>query len=636
MTSNDEKKTGRSSAGSGRTRSSNSKPQSAQARARMAKKAVTIDLEAKDVTQPSAAQSTAGTSKATPKSAAAKVTAEKSTAKPSDKTSSSAAKTAAAGSSGKTAANPSKASMKTDEATPAVKEPSSTSATSKPQTGGGNDGARSSSPRPAPSPSSATPKSSGSFFPNLVASIIGGIIAVLGFIGLQFAEVIPSFGDSGVGAIAERVSVLEDAPSVDAVSQNEFVSLSERLDEMEEGLENTTKQSVPEDVSARLTALEARLASNEGAASNDAASNTATGETTGDAQSDLSKGMSERLAAIEARLSARENAGIDTQITALDERLVALNTAFIALQSSEADRGSGDQSSATSGSDPETTPSATVQSQLTALQQQLAALQGPDENQARSDAVVNAAKTAITASIDPKFNAFQTQLDEAATLLATVQDKVARVDGAQSDIGKELTSLSDKITSLESALDTQNKTTVGVQTATKSLALDNLKQVAENGGPFEPALASLERVGVEPETIATLQPFSATGLKDTETLKSELSNLITLAAAKHGPAGEAPKELTALEKLARNAKSLIRIRSVDEAQDTGPFGQLQAAFDQSDMDAFLKVWSTLSDDQKRVFNQWLVEWKGNLALSSLIENIEKQVAGQSASPQQSQ
>ena len=166
--------------------------------------------------------------------------------------------------------------------------------------------------------------------------------------------------------------------------------------------------------------------------------------------------------------------------------------------------------------------------------------------------------------------------------------------------------------------------------------MENLKEVAQNGGPFESALTSLERVGVEPEAIATLQPFSATGLKDTATLKSELNNLITLAAAKAGPSGEAPKELSAFEKLTKNAKSLIKIRSVDSNEDAGPFGQLHAQFDEGNMDGFLETWGTLSDDQKRVFNQWLVEWKGNLALSSLIQKIEQDVAGKSANETSSQ
>lgn len=636
MTSNDEKKTGRSSTGRGR-RNTGSKPQSAQARARAAKKAVTIDLEAKDVTPPSETKSTTDTSKEA-KPEPAKVTSEKATAKPPqaapDKRATGAASSKAVSSSSNASSSDTK-----DNAKSTSKEPANSSASSGAKTTSMKDEPRPSSKAPTTPPSSTAPKSSGSFFPNLVASIIGGIIAVLGFIGLQLYEIVPNFGDNGVEAISERVSALEDAPSIDAVSQNEFVSLSERLDEIEEGLENAPKQAIPEDVSARLTALEARLASRDEATSDRASNGSTDNGVTGSGDAALTTGMSERLAAIEARLSARENAGIDTQLATLDERLATLNTEFAALQSIAATQRTSDPSSVTPGSASQDTgnaPSADVQSQLTALQQQVAVLQNPEENRTRNDAVVTAAKTAISATLDPKFISIQTQLDEAATQLGAVQDKVALVDGAQGDLSKELTSLSDKIGSLESALDAQNKTTASVQTATKSLALDNLKQVAENGGPFESALASLQRVGVDPKTIATLQPFSVTGLKDTNTLKSELSNLITLAAAKKGPSGEAPKELTALEKLARNAKSLIKIRSVDGAQDTGPFGQLQAAFDQADMDSFLNVWGTLSDDQKTVFNQWLVEWKGNLALSSLIATIEKEVAGLPASKEQSQ
>ena len=202
-------------------------------------------------------------------------------------------------------------------------------------------------------------------------------------------------------------------------------------------------------------------------------------------------------------------------------------------------------------------------------------------------------------------------------------------------MGGKLAALSEKLGSVEGALDTQNETTASVQLATKGLALENLKEIAQNGRAFGSTLASLKRAGIAPEAIATLQPFSVTGLKDTARLKSELSNLISLAAAKGNPTGEAPKELSAFEKLARNAKSLIEIRSLSD-EGTGPFNQLQAQFDAGNMDGFLETLETLSDDQRKVFTQWFEEWKGNLALSSLIQQIEQDVAADPADETSSQ
>ena len=623
MTTGEDQKPGSKATGRGRSKSTASKAQSAQARARAAKKAVTIDLEAKDVTPKPEAKSSVPKTRATAKTTRAKSTTAKAAAKPT-----------AAATSAKT--EPLKASVAAKSETSRARSASTTSkaTASSNQEDPNNSEAKNTSAEttpPSKPPAQKAEKSGGSFFPNLVASIIGGIVAIGALIGLQKAEVIPSFGDGGVAALTSRVANLEDAPAVNAVSLDEFVSLSERLDEMEQGIENNDKISIPEEVLVRLTALEARLAdAEEGAAP----------AITGDAS--LPSGIAERFAAIEARLSAREGAGVDGQIAALNEKLTKLDEEFTAVQSALKVADSRNQSATdeSAGSDGTTSGSGDeisvgLQSQLAALQEKVAALAIPVAGQGGNDAIVSAARKSVFATIDPKLNSLQGQLDEASLLLGAVQDKIASVDSAQGDIGGKLAALTEKLGSVEGALDTQNETTASVQLATKGLALENLKKVAQNGGAFGSALTSLERAGIEPEAIEALQPFSATGLKDTASLKNELNNLISLAAAKNGVTGETPKELSAFEKLARNAKSFIKIRSLGD-EDTSPFNQLQTHFDKSNMDGFLKTWGTLSEDQRQVFDQWLVEWKGNLALSSLIQKIEQDVAGNPADETSSQ
>ena len=633
MASGEDRKSGGRATGRGRTKSAASKPRSAQAQARAAKKAVTIDLEAKDVTPKPEVKSSVPKARAATRSTSTKSTTAKATSKPT------------------TAATRAKAEpLKTSATTkPEMSQTRSTSTTSKPaassrkevpnnaeakNANAENSGAKNVSDGTLPPSKLSTQKaekSGGSFFPNLVASIIGGVIAVGGFIGLQKADIIPSFGDGGVAALTSRVASLEAVPAVDAVSLDEFSSLSERLDEMEQGIENVDEFIIPDEVLARLTALEARLAdADEGAAP----------AITGDAS--LSNGITERLAAIEARLSARESDGVDGQIAALDEKLAKLDEGFAAVQSALTVEESNNQPAVDVSAGPDDTNDATsdasfadLNSQLAALQEKVAALEIPAVSQGSSEAIVSAARQSVFSTIDPKFNALQTKLDETSSLLGAVQEKIASVDSAQSDVGGKLAALSEKLGSVEGALDTQNETTASVQLATKGLALENLKAIAQNGGALGSALTSLKRAGIEPEAIEALQPFSATGLKDTASLKSELSNLISLAAAKNSPTGEAPKELSAFEKLARNAKSFIKIRSLSD-EGTGPFNQLQAQFDAGNMDGFLKTLETLSDDQKEVFNQWLSEWKGNLALSSLIQKIEQDVAADPADETSSQ
>ncbi|MEP3232977.1 MAG: hypothetical protein ABJO30_09130 [Hyphomicrobiales bacterium] len=615
MATGENQKPGSRATGRGKGKGTASKPQSAQARARAAKKSVTIDLEAKDVTPKPEAKTSVPKTRSTTKTTSEKSAPFKSAAKP---------EAAAA-----TATN---AKAETSQAKPAptASKPTASSSKEVPNNSEAKNTNVGGTP-PTKPPVQKTEKSGGSFFPNLVASIVGGVIAIGALIGLQKAEVIPSFGDGGVNALTSRVANLEDAPAVNAVSLDEFVSLSERLDEMEQGIENNDKNSVPEEVLARLTALEARLADAEGSVAP---------ATTGDAA--LPSGITERLAAIEARLSASEGAGVDGQITALNEKLTNLDAEFTAVQAelkvaNSANQPAGDVNTGSDGVTGSAGDDASsgLQSQLAALQKKVAALAIPVAGQGGNDAIVSAARQSIFSTIDPKFIALQGQLDETSSLLGAVQDKIASVDSAQSDIGGKLTALTEKLGSVEGALDTQNETTASVQLATKSLALENLKKIAQNGGAFGSALTSLERAGIEPEAIESLQPFSVTGLKDGASLKSELINLITLASAKDGVTGETLPELSAFEKLAKNAKSFIKIRSLSD-DDTGPFNQLQKHFDESNVNGFLETWETLSEDQRQIFDEWLVEWKGNLALSSLIQKIEQDVAGNPADETSSQ
>lgn len=620
MKPGEEQKSRGRTAGRGRGKGTTSKTQSAQARARTAKKAVTIDLEAKDVTPKPQAKSTVPKTGADTRAMGEKVIPSKVAPKP---------------------AADSKMQSETVKATKTEKsgtaETKSTASAPKPKgshikDASTNFDAQNTGTATAPAspiPTNKTEKTKGSIFPNLVASIIGGVIAVGGFIGLQKSEVIPNFGDGGVAALTSRLTTLEDAPVVNPVSLDEFVSLSERLDEMEQGIENNDRNSIPEEVLARLTALEARLADAEGGIAP-----TITGD------GPLPGGLSERLAAIEARLSANENVGVDGQIAALDERLATLDEGFAAVQSALANEDgsnrptvdvsadSSDVNNAENGGQ-----SADLKSQLAALQETVAKLEIPAGG---NEAIVSAARESLSATIDPKFISLQSQLDETSSLLGAIQEKVASVDGVQIDIDGKLATLSEKLGLVEKALDTQHETTANVQLATKSLALENLKSIAQNGGAFSSALTSLERVGIEPEAVAALQPFSVTGLKDVATLESELNNLISLAAAKQSAIEEAPEELSAFEKLAKNAQSLIKIRSLKQGDDAGPFGQLPRYFKEGNMDGFLETLGTLSEEQRQVFDQWLGEWKGNLALSSLIQKMEQDVAGNPADEASSQ
>jgi len=106
----------------------------------------------------------------------------------------------------------------------------------------------------------------------------------------------------------------------------------------------------------------------------------------------------------------------------LDEKLAKLDEGFAAVQSAltvedsnnqptvDVSAGSSDANNATNDAQ-----SADLRSQLAALQEKVATLEIPLSGQGGSDALVSAARQSVFSTIDPKFDALQTQLDETSS-----------------------------------------------------------------------------------------------------------------------------------------------------------------------------------------------------------------------------
>ncbi|MEP3265346.1 MAG: hypothetical protein ABJM86_06905 [Hyphomicrobiales bacterium] len=484
--------------------------QSARARARNAKKNVTIDLEAKDVTTKSKTTSTKPAAASTGKKAETKTSATQST-KPSP---------SVIGSTSPKNTTTSKASTNTNE--PSTAKTRTTSA--------------------KPSEDKTPAKNSNGIFKTLISAIIGGVIAILGFLLLQFAGLIPSMTATSdapaLDVLEQRLAIVENLPAPEGIDPTQIEGLAKRIGSVETALDTP---NIPEEVAARLTALETRLSQME------ASGPTNSKEVTAAIASAVPAGLSDRLAAIETRLSAAtENSG---------------------------------------------------------------------EGQTTSEETKG-----IITGLSAKLETLKSEFDV--------------LKGNSTEFVSQLSALSKKVDTTKKSLTKQSDSSNVLRNVAQTVALDNLKHVAQSGAPFAEALQALKATGFPPQSIALIEPYADQGLPDTGTLKTQLDELIGTATARAEPVAqttEAPQ--SALEKLLSNARSVIKIRKVD-ANNTpaeGALSDMQEAFGAGNPEAFKKAMDALENGQKELFSNWVTNWQARLSLKTL--HLTQEKAEKSPPPQ---
>src|SRR5260370_40722455 len=111
------------------------------------------------------------------------------------------------------------------------------------------------------------------------------------------------------------------------------------------------------------------------------------------------------------------------------------------------------------------------------------------------------------------------------------------------------------MTSRRAAVETELAKRAGAQNPDRSgrsaVAATALSATVERGHPFTAELAAAKSLAADPNLLALLEPFAATGVPTTAALANELSALIPSLLAAAGPA---PRDGSLLEKLQANAE----------------------------------------------------------------------------------
>jgi hypothetical protein len=132
-----------------------------------------------------------------------------------------------------------------------------------------------------------------------------------------------------------------------------------------------------------------------------------------------------------------------------------------------------------------------------------------------------------------------------------------------------------------------------------------LKAAVERGDPFAPELAAATAFGPDPQSLAALAPFAASGLPSAVSLARELSDL---TPALRQAAGIAPQEGGFLERLQSSAEKLVRIRRVEEVPGSDPaaiIARIDVKAARADLAGALAELASLPDAARAPAQAWI-------------------------------
>ena len=237
---------------------------------------------------------------------------------------------------------------------------------------------------------------------------------------------------------------------------------------------------------------------------------------------------------------------------------------------------------------------------LTAIDHRLDGIAATSENAAKE---ANAAQAAAQAA------------DQAAK---TASDNASQAGRAAVQNG-DLDALTNRVATLESTVKSLAESAGHAvpsgndQAARLTIAAEALRAAAERGTPYQAELAAVQSLGVQQSATAPLESFATSGVPNAAALAHELARLVpNLQRAAETSSGAT----TFLERLAANARHLVRITPVDAPPGNAPtavIARIAADASRADIAAALTDIAALPESAKPLAAGWVETAKARQA-----------------------
>ncbi len=208
--------------------------------------------------------------------------------------------------------------------------------------------------------------------------------------------------------------------------------------------------------------------------------------------------------------------------------------------------------------------------------------------------------------------------------IGTLEKKLGSLDAVQLKLGQIEASLAapkaDAKADQDRALADQRAKALSAAHS-QGVVATSLMQLVSRGEPFANEVAALANLGVDPAKLAPLQAVASTGVASIADLSDQFA---TLAPSLETPDAPAP-DTGLLDRLARDASNLVRIRRAGDPHDTdipGRIAAIEAALARLDVAKAYAAWLQLPDAARTKSASWGAAAKARLDAVSAASAIE--------------
>jgi hypothetical protein len=147
-----------------------------------------------------------------------------------------------------------------------------------------------------------------------------------------------------------------------------------------------------------------------------------------------------------------------------------------------------------------------------------------------------------------------------------------------------------------------------------------LQRAVESGKPYQAELAAMKAAGADQAALAPLERFAGSGLPSVNSLTRDFGQLANRILADAGPAADEGW----LDRLARSAQRVVRIRPADEQAGASPgavVARIEAALKRRDLPAAAAAWDALPDAGRQASREWGERLKGRVATEAALQKL---------------
>ncbi|HEX3969906.1 MAG TPA: hypothetical protein VHX19_01210, partial [Stellaceae bacterium] len=209
---------------------------------------------------------------------------------------------------------------------------------------------------------------------------------------------------------------------------------------------------------------------------------------------------------------------------------------------------------------------------------------------------------------------FQPLTSNVANLQTQIQPMVANVANLQSQLQPLAAAVAASKADVSASQDVVRKAVSASDAAALVVVAQSLVGALDRGASFASEVAAAQALGAGADRIGTLQPLAAKGVPTAEALADAFAPLA--APILTGSTQKEPKGL--LDRLTRDASSLVRVRPVGAAAATGTdpasiVARIEGALAQGDIAGALSTWDQLPAAAKSVTGDWANAAKARVA-----------------------